>query len=408
MSESMFHLDDQFFKDLWHKLNEVHNSTDVNDILLRDNFIPNNFFPKSDLLKVLIEQTFWASLRNEEGRSLRFRIGYGSFGVSYNNSIYTFKTSLPFEVANIVKLAPVVENSMSRMVVNAKENKLVILGVMQFTGFGEPVLLIKVISPGVLIVSFRNKNIAAITGEKSFFIEKQIAKYNLDISSKLDPDNKFAQYTNDPNTNKLEVKIILEIVRSMHDRGHGGTLVLVSEDTWENNVDKPIRYATRSKLESLSLALKEVYKAVKAYEQNKLVTKNEEESNLGYSYVYEKDRKLDNVVNSIAQFTTVDGATIINNELNLIAFGVILTSQSNTTNNFSIKKISPFTNNQVQEIPLNKIGGTRHQSAAKFIKGQKSAMVFVVSQDRKITCFTWDEQEDCVCAYEHLELTDIC
>lgn len=59
---------------------------------------------------------------------------------------------------------------------------------------------------------------------------------------------------------------------------------------------------------------------------------------------------------------------------------------------------------------LEKLGGTRHQSAARFVAEQKDAVAFVVSQDGDVTAFAWEETDDserlsALYAYRRLELT---
>ncbi|HNG95209.1 MAG TPA: diadenylate cyclase, partial [Acidobacteriota bacterium] len=53
---------------------------------------------------------------------------------------------------------------------------------------------------------------------------------------------------------------------------------------------------------------------------------------------------------------------------------------------------------------IENIGGTRHQSAARFVNENQEAMAIVVSQDGHISIFVWDNVHG-VCAYKNLEYT---
>jgi len=45
------------------------------------------------------------------------------------------------------------------------------------------------------------------------------------------------------------------------------------------------------------------------------------------------------------------------------------------------------------------LGGTRHLSAAQFVRDQRDAMAMVASQDGRFTIFTWSQREQFVHAH---------
>ena len=55
------------------------------------------------------------------------------------------------------------------------------------------------------------------------------------------------------------------------------------------------------------------------------------------------------------------------------------------------------------QLPLGELGGTRHQSAARFVLDKHEAMVFVGSQDGRLTVFAWATASSEVAAIRRLE-----
>jgi len=54
-------------------------------------------------------------------------------------------------------------------------------------------------------------------------------------------------------------------------------------------------------------------------------------------------------------------------------------------------------------VPLADLGGMRHQSAARFVAGNKGCDVFVVSQDGRLSMFSWSDINCGVAVVQHME-----
>jgi hypothetical protein len=106
----------------------------------------------------------------------------------------------------------------------------------------------------------------------------------------------------------------------------------------------------------------------------------------------------------------VDGATIVNTSLDVIGFGA-KTKEGEQAARFDITEIDPLEHEGfVSTIPVEKFGGKRHQSAARFVYEQHDAIALVASQDGHVTALVWEEYGDNprhngVHAYRRLELT---
>jgi DNA integrity scanning protein DisA with diadenylate cyclase activity len=108
---------------------------------------------------------------------------------------------------------------------------------------------------------------------------------------------------------------------------------------------------------------------------------------------------LDSALNSVGELSAVDGAVVIDENLKLWGFGAKLNFEPAQ---LDVVRFSPLTNN-TSTIPLADLGGTRHQSAARFIRSYPTAMAFIASQDGNVTLFAWLAKEAKVIAIQHLQ-----
>ncbi|MNR17635.1 hypothetical protein D3C85_1343110 [compost metagenome] len=101
-------------------------------------------------------------------------------------------------------------------------------------------------------------------------------------------------------------------------------------------------------------------------------------------------------IDHLAGLTAVDGATIITDEYELLAFGA-KTGRANSSEHIQqISYTEPINNAEAIIVHPAKIGGTRHLSAAQFIFDQRNALALVASQDGHFTVFSWSKSLDMV------------
>jgi hypothetical protein len=116
----------------------------------------------------------------------------------------------------------------------------------------------------------------------------------------------------------------------------------------------------------------------------------------------------DGLVHSLAfigQLTAVDGAVIVNDEVQVLAFGAKIKPRHARKSPETLLVSEPTTGSVPEEVSLAEFGGTRHQSAAQFMFDQRQGVAFVASQDGIMTMLTWDEGAGRVAAVRHIELT---
>lgn len=129
MSKSNFTLDAKFYDDLLGRLEEEQAKSNELERIVEfaedqaddDSFAEDDSstIPTRVHLQELVEITFWASLQKEEGRPLTFSVGY--VPPSGETSEIIFQNARPFNVHNLMKLAPCVGMSRTEIGVFANE-----------------------------------------------------------------------------------------------------------------------------------------------------------------------------------------------------------------------------------------------------------------------------------------------
>jgi DNA integrity scanning protein DisA with diadenylate cyclase activity len=109
--------------------------------------------------------------------------------------------------------------------------------------------------------------------------------------------------------------------------------------------------------------------------------------------------EINRAVESVAGLTAVDGATIINDRLELLAFGAKIGLSSNGIPVEQMLVTEPIIGTEPVIIPPAQNGGTRHLSAAQFVFDQRDAMALVSSQDGRFTIFSWSPCDEIVHAH---------
>jgi len=102
---------------------------------------------------------------------------------------------------------------------------------------------------------------------------------------------------------------------------------------------------------------------------------------------------------SLAGLTAVDGATVINDRYELMAFGAKI---GRTDGNARVEKMyyhEPVMGAPASTISPAQSGGTRHLSAAQFVHDQRDSLALVASQDGHFTVFAWLPGKEMVQAY---------
>jgi DNA integrity scanning protein DisA with diadenylate cyclase activity len=104
-------------------------------------------------------------------------------------------------------------------------------------------------------------------------------------------------------------------------------------------------------------------------------------------------------VEAIAGMTAVDGATVITDQYELLAFGAKIGRREGGTQVEQVIVTEPVFESAASVVHPVQLGGTRHLSAAQFVQDQTDAVALVASQDGRFTIFAWSPCEHMVHAH---------
>jgi hypothetical protein len=178
--------------------------------------------------------------------------------------------------------------------------------------------------------------------------------------------------TDDPN-------ILLQLAVSMRRHGRGGSLLVVPDasERWRDSIVPPIHYSVSPPFLGLSVLL-----------HNGSVTQNSTWKNA-----------LNRTIEAIAGLTAVDGATLMSDSYQLIAFGAKIERHPEGTRVEQVVVTEPVAGSVAEIVNPAQLGGTRHLSAAQFAQDQPDSMALVASQDGRFTVFAWSPCEGMVHAH---------
>jgi hypothetical protein len=161
----------------------------------------------------------------------------------------------------------------------------------------------------------------------------------------------------------------------MRAHRRGGTLLVVpaGSETWRESIVRPLRYEVTPAFTELA----------------DLVEGPAEERALA----------LGRVVDALAGLTAVDGATLITDRYELLAFGVKIGRPDGRARVERVIVCEPIEGGRTTEMAPLQLGGTRHNSAAQFAQDQPDAVALVASQDGRFTAFAWSARDGAVRAH---------
>ena len=103
----------------------------------------------------------------------------------------------------------------------------------------------------------------------------------------------------------------------------------------------------------------------------------------------------------IGQLTAVDGVVLMTTEMDLLGFGAKLRASDAEPIVSILDMLAP---KPLQaHVSVSALGGMRHQSAARFVNDCHDALVFVASQDGRLTLIAWVENPPHVAALTNLQ-----
>jgi hypothetical protein len=104
-------------------------------------------------------------------------------------------------------------------------------------------------------------------------------------------------------------------------------------------------------------------------------------------------------VEALAGLTAVDGATVVTDQYELLAFGAKIGRRDGGAQVEQVIVTEPIVGGSASVVHPFQLGGTRHLSAAQFVQDQPESVSLVASQDGRFTVFAWSPCEGMVHAH---------
>ncbi|HTM99717.1 MAG TPA: hypothetical protein VL088_13270 [Pedobacter sp.] len=324
--------------------------------------------PPARVIEAILDAAFWSSLRKEEGHSPKISIAF--LPPEQAGKPLMFNQTLKLNPTILTKLAPGVERGGIHIGVWHDGYNLHIWG----TTLSIPnyCFVVDVSEPGLLVIKHRRiygfgkyTNVAVLKGDQIKIVEEKSAG-NPDCPPMLLSllDLTAHSYWND------SANILIQLAVSMRAHGRGGAVLVVPHQskTWKQSIIQPISYALEPSYKGLA----------------DLVNKDRPDA----SEIFWQSA-LKREVDHLAGLTAIDGATILTDQYELLAFGA-KTGRANSSGH--IQEISfsePIMGGDAIVVHPAKTGGTRHLSAAQFVFDQRDAHALVASQDGHFTIYNW-------------------
>lgn len=334
--------------------------------------------PAAGVIEEIVNVTFWASLRREEGYFPTISVAYLSPG--HTDHAMRFERPIPLVPAVIAKIAPVVERPGIHFGVWHGPDGLQIWG----TTLAIPryCFVLENIEPGLLVVKHHRGetagkyvNVAVLAGDHVKLIDESASNVP-DCPALLSSLLGLVA----PSRWSGSINVLVQLAVSMRAHRRGGLLLIVPSrtDAWRESVVTPISYAVSPAYASL---------AALVVDSGELDLTPPRQSALRAS------------VDAIAGLTAVDGATVITDTYELLAFGAKIVRRRGSSPVESVTLTEPIAGTTPRVLATAQVGGTRHMSAAQFVHDQRDAVALVASQDGRFTVFVWSKTAQAVCAY---------
>lgn len=331
--------------------------------------------PDAPTMEAIIDAAFWASLRQEEGYFPKLSLAL--LPPERAGQPLLFERPLAFTPAALARLAPAVERPGIHLGIWRHGEELCVWGTTRV--IPQLCFVLEVIEPGLLVIKYRrnqdtNKfvNVAVLKGDEVKLVDEEDASLP-DCPAVLTSLLGFGSPTD-------SVNILVQLAVSMRSHGRGGALLVVphGSETWRESTLQPVLYSVEPAFSELTELMQLGNEARE--------TRSWQES-------------LRRAVAAVAGLTAVDGAALMSDQYELLAFGAKIVRRKGGVRVDRVIMTEPVIGVTPIVVDPEQLGGTRHLSAAQFVQDQRDAVALVASQDGRFTIFAWSACEDMVHAH---------
>jgi hypothetical protein len=327
----------------------------------------------------MIDTAFWASLQREEGYAPKISLAF--VAPEQAGQAMTFAEALPLASHTLIKLSPAVERpSIYLGVWRDDAQRLAIWGATRT--LPPNCFVLEVVEPGLLVVKHRRNLVSGKFANVLILSGEQIKEIDESGTSLADCPHMLSSMLRFGSAEAIgnEAAVLIQLAVSMRKHQRGGSLLVVPQksECWKESIVSPASYSVTPVFTGLSGLLRP--------------PAEEMDQRLHQELLFD-------AVEAIAGLTAVDGATVISDEYDLIAFGAKIKWREGSTQVERMIVTEPVIGNAPQIVHPVQIGGTRHLSAAQFVQDQPDSIALVSSQDGRFTVFAWSPCEGMVHAH---------
>jgi hypothetical protein len=333
--------------------------------------------PDIQAIQAMVDAAFWASLRREESFIPKISLAYLSPDEA--KSPLLLERPLPLDPGLLTKVSPAVERPGIHLGVSPGPYGLSVWGATRT--IPSLCLVVEVAAPGLLVIKHHSHetagkfvNVAVLEGDQVKMIDQRSASIPDTpalLSALLGSGSPAAWITS--------VTVLVQLAISMRAHGRGGSLLVVptagflnGDETWRESIVWPMPYPVSPPFSRLAELAREA---------------NVEAA------------RLDRNVDAVAGLTAVDGAVVLTDQYEVLGFGAKITRRKGHPLVEQVLVTEPIEGGEAAIVHPEKLGGTRHLSAAQFVQDQHDSAALVASQDGRFTVFEWSPSESIVHAH---------
>lgn len=334
--------------------------------------------PDAPAIEAIVDAAFWASLRREEGYTPKISLAF--LQPEQAGGPLRFEQRLPLDPVALSRLAPAVERPGIHLGVWRDGSGLCVWGTTR--DVPRICFVLEVVAPGLLVIKYRRGretgkfvNVAVLEGDSVKFVDERGTSLP-DCPELLTHLLGFGA----PEPSTDSVNILLQLAASIRTHGRGGSLLVVphGSDEWRESIVRPVPYAAEPPYSELAeLMRREAAESATTIWQESLI----------------------DAVEMVAGLTAVDGAALINERFEVLAFGAKIGRREGGAQVERVVLTEPVVGDAAVVVNPVQLGGTRHLSAAQFVQDQQGSVALVASQDGRFTVFAWSPCESMVHAH---------
>ena len=341
--------------------------------------------PAARVIESMVDAAFWASVRREEGYIPKISLAF--LPPTDDIRPLIFADAVALEPVALTRLAGAVERPGIHLGVwpGRPSTRLIEAADLVVWGTTHTIppfcFVVEVIAPGLLVLKHRPRresrkfvNVAVLEGDRIKIVDERASTLP-DCPALLTSMIGFDTALLNDDALNIQVQLAL----SMRRHGRGGILLVVPSGTdgWRESILHPIAYAVDPSFAELT---------------NLLAAQ-------GGTPEPDWADEMARVVDTLAGLTAVDGATVITDRYEVLAFGAKIGRREGGRQVEQIVLTEPVEGSTAERIHPGQLGGTRHLAAAQFVQDQPGALALVASQDGHFTIFAWSPRDEAVHAH---------